>query len=87
MSAQSLKFKFLEKGKYTSHTIAPLTVSTHAFCHMGVENLLKIWPELSLDLCPPIERSLALFWMQAEPLCLCHHPLLIPNLEFGMFFC
>ena len=68
MSAQSLKFKFLEKEKYISHTIAPLTVSTHALCHMGVENLLKIWPELSLDLCPPIERSLALFWMQAEPL-------------------
>ena len=33
--------RILEKGKYTSHIIAHLTVFTHAFCHMHVENLLK----------------------------------------------
>ena len=34
-------FKILGKGKYTSHTIAHLTIFTRAFCHTHVENLLK----------------------------------------------
>ena len=34
-------FKILEKGKWTSHTIARLTVFVHVFCHTRVEGLLK----------------------------------------------
>ena len=30
--------KILEKGKYLLHTIACLTVFTHAFCYAHVEN-------------------------------------------------
>ena len=37
----------LEKGKYTSHTIARLTQFTRAFCYTRVENLLK-GPEVKL---------------------------------------
>ena len=36
-----IPFSILGKGKYTSHTIAHLTVFTHVFCHTPVENLLK----------------------------------------------
>ena len=41
--AQFLKesYKILEKEKYTSHTIARLTVFTRVFCHTLVENVLK----------------------------------------------
>ena len=34
-------YKIFEKEKYTSHTIAFLTVFTRAFCTTRVENLLK----------------------------------------------
>ena len=37
----SIKLKNIRKRKYTSHTIARLTVFTHAFCHTRVENLLR----------------------------------------------
>ena len=36
-----IKLKNLEKGKWTSHTIAHITVFACAFCHMHTENLLK----------------------------------------------
>ena len=37
-----IKLQNLRKiKKYTSHTVACLTVFMHAFCHTHVENLLK----------------------------------------------
>ena len=36
-------YQILEKEKYTSHTIALLTLFTRAFRHTRVENLLR-WP-------------------------------------------
>ena len=37
-----IKLQNFRKRKYTSYTIAHLTVFTCAFCHICVENLLKV---------------------------------------------
>ena len=36
-------YKILKTGKDISHTITPLMVSTHAFCHMCVKSPERAW--------------------------------------------